>query len=178
MEDVNKYNKAIGILNVERDKQVTIVKKDYMSKSLKDYDAILKSLRDDISKSKLKIKELRDAIKEAERPKTPVETPVGSSGIVREVTNRLQSITSNVSESENSTQLTLREFEGYHEDIARDMTLTKYKGDIVMADVEFYSYDRSLVFRKIWERATAQGVIPTIRNTEFGKDVTTLSLYG
>ena len=49
--------------------------------------------------------------------------------------------------------------------------MVRYKGDINMSDVEFYSYDRFLVFGQIWKRARADGIIPDLEDVTFGKDV-------
>ena len=72
-------------------------------------------------------------------------------------------------------QLTIEEFTDYHKKISNDMKMEEFKGHISMADIEFYSYDRGQVFKKIWECANKNAMTAKMSDKDFAADVTDIA---
>ena len=131
-------------------------------------------IQDKIVVKKELIESYANGIVPADEGNNYVEIPFISSGpgFVAAARSRIESVGAQPQSLLASVkQLSLEEFKEYHRRISADMAFIKYNGDINMSDIEFYSYDRFLVFGQIWKRARADGIIPDIEDVTFGKDV-------
>jgi len=172
--DVEKFNDDIKEENAKRSAQIEIVKKDYITKSCKEYEKKLREAEEKTMEQQDIIDGYEEGIVQADEGKSYVEIPFVSSGtgIVEKNRSRYESLSAQPQTLVNAVkQLTIEEFEEYHRKISADMAFMLYKGDITMADIEFYTYDRYLVFEQIFERAKINGIIPDIKDKTFGKDV-------
>ena len=173
-KDVEGYNKDVDDMNKKRSELSKIVKSELVVKPCKDVDKKWKNLQAEIVKKTELLSNCEKNTFLAEEGDNFVDIPFISagSGFVDTIRNRIESTSS---QPQNQVtvlkQLTLEEFREYHRKVSEDMSLIKYKGDITMADVEFYSYDRFLVFKTIWERARSDGIILSLEDETFGKDV-------
>ena len=175
IKEVQAHNKTVGALNKKRQSRCEkIVKKTYVNKWSKGMQSKCDEAESKVRANKDVIHSLKADIIPDEKNQGYVIVPNNSNvGNVKEYVKQINSgAVSTSKQIAIKGTLSLDEFKGLHDSISRDMKMTEYKGTISMSDIEFYSYDRVQVFKKIFECAQKDSITGRISKEDLGADIT------
>ena len=173
---IQEHNNKVEETNRKRGTKCDIVKASLVKKWKRDWETKYNAIEIEIRKNKDTMESLQSQILPDKTGANFVIVPNSDINIgnVKEYVRQINEGTA----SSTSQQVVLRgsftmeEFEGLHDKISKDMKMSEYKGTINMSDIEFYSYDRVQVFKKIFDCANKDSITGKLSKKDLAADIT------